>query len=81
MEGIQGPMFVGIGCMFRRRTLYGYDPPTKEKTKKVIQNICCGAHKPTKKNKLAHASNKNKTPNSKSSIFGVEDIEEGFEGK
>jgi cellulose synthase A len=81
LDGIQGPMYVGTGCVFRRRALYGYEPPTKEGNKKAIQNICCGAHKPTKKNNLTHASNKKKTPNSKSSIFGSEDIEEGFKGK
>jgi cellulose synthase A len=81
MDRIQGPVYVGIGCVFRRRALYGYDPPTKEGNKKVIQIIFCGAHKPTKKNKLAHVSNKKKTPNSKSSIFGIEDIEESFKGK
>ncbi len=81
LDGIQGPVYVGTGCVFRRRALYGYDPPTKEGNKKAIQNICCGAHKPVRKNKLAHASNKKKTPDSKSSIFGIEDIEEGFKGK
>ncbi|KAH8964679.1 hypothetical protein BDL97_04G079500 [Sphagnum fallax] len=80
LDGIQGPVYVGTGCVFRRQALYGYDPPTKEGNKKAIQNICCGAHKPVRKNKLAHASNKKKTPDSKSSIFGIEDIEEGFKG-
>ncbi len=73
MDGIQGSVYVGIGCVFKRQTLYGYDPWTKEGKKKAIQNIYCGAYKPMKKNKLAHVSNKKKTPNSKSFIFGIED--------
>ncbi len=81
MDGIQVSMYVGARCVFRRLALYGYDPPTKEGNKKAIQNICYGAHKPTKNNKLVHASNKKKTPNSKFCIFGVEDIEKGFKGK
>jgi hypothetical protein len=30
MDGIQVSMYVGTRCVFRRRPLYGYDPPTKE---------------------------------------------------
>jgi hypothetical protein len=55
MDGIQVLMSVGARCVFRRLALYGYDPPTKEGNKKAIQNICYGAHKPTKNNKLVHA--------------------------
>lgn len=28
---IQGPVYVGTGCMFRRFALYGFDPPQAEK--------------------------------------------------
>ncbi|RVW51179.1 putative cellulose synthase A catalytic subunit 6 [Vitis vinifera] len=31
LDGIQGPIYVGTGCVFRRQALYGYDAP---KTKK-----------------------------------------------
>ncbi|CDY35551.1 BnaA05g16350D [Brassica napus] len=27
LDGIQGPMYVGTGCLFRRTALYGFDPP------------------------------------------------------
>jgi 1,4-beta-D-xylan synthase len=27
MDGIQGPMYVGTGCVFRRTALYGFSPP------------------------------------------------------
>eukprot|EP00249_Psilotum_nudum_P020864 c27878_g5_i1 orf=196-3198(+) len=27
LDGIQGPMYVGTGCVFRRIALYGFDPP------------------------------------------------------
>ncbi|KAM3322385.1 cellulose synthase-like protein D3 [Capsicum chacoense] len=31
LDGLQGPMYVGTGCLFRRTALYGFDPPrTKE---------------------------------------------------
>jgi cellulose synthase/poly-beta-1,6-N-acetylglucosamine synthase-like glycosyltransferase len=33
LDGIQGPMYVGTGCLFRRTALYGFDPPLlKEQT-------------------------------------------------
>ncbi|GKV06930.1 hypothetical protein SLEP1_g18747 [Rubroshorea leprosula] len=31
LDGIQGPVYVGTGCMFRRFALYGFDPPNPEK--------------------------------------------------
>ncbi|GLJ54057.1 hypothetical protein SUGI_1157130 [Cryptomeria japonica] len=32
LDGLQGPVYVGTGCMFRRIALYGFDPPrAKEK--------------------------------------------------
>lgn len=31
LDGIQGPVYVGTGCMFRRFALYGFDPPQPEK--------------------------------------------------
>ncbi|XVF52297.1 hypothetical protein PTKIN_Ptkin05aG0007600 [Pterospermum kingtungense] len=27
LDGIQGPMYVGTGCLFRRTALYGFEPP------------------------------------------------------
>ncbi|THU59999.1 hypothetical protein C4D60_Mb07t08000 [Musa balbisiana] len=27
LDGIQGPVYVGTGCVFRRQALYGYNPP------------------------------------------------------
>ncbi|CAA6660554.1 unnamed protein product [Spirodela intermedia] len=31
LDGIQGPIYVGTGCVFRRRALYGCDAPVKKK--------------------------------------------------
>ncbi|KAL0904759.1 hypothetical protein M5K25_026908 [Dendrobium thyrsiflorum] len=28
LDGIQGPVYVGTGCLFRRFALYGFDPPS-----------------------------------------------------
>ncbi|CAI0471283.1 unnamed protein product [Linum tenue] len=32
LDGLQGPVYVGTGCMFRRFALYGFDPPNPDKT-------------------------------------------------
>ncbi|GAV84804.1 Cellulose_synt domain-containing protein [Cephalotus follicularis] len=31
LDGVQGPVYVGTGCMFRRFALYGFDPPDPDK--------------------------------------------------
>jgi cellulose synthase A len=56
LDGIQGPVYVGTGCVFKRQALYGYEPKQKEKTHKnsgcggcISWCCCCGKRK--KKNK------------------------------
>ncbi|KAL2227895.1 cellulose synthase-like protein D4 [Sesamum indicum] len=31
LDGLQGPVYVGTGCMFRRFALYGFEPPKADK--------------------------------------------------
>ncbi|XVF67098.1 hypothetical protein PTKIN_Ptkin10aG0093300 [Pterospermum kingtungense] len=31
LDGVQGPVYVGTGCMFRRFALYGFDPPDSKR--------------------------------------------------
>ncbi|KAL4346294.1 hypothetical protein GQ457_17G004350 [Hibiscus cannabinus] len=31
LDGVQGPVYVGTGCMFRRFALYAFDPPNPDK--------------------------------------------------
>lgn len=51
LDGIQGPVYVGTGCLFRRTALYGFDPPrTKE------HNGCCGCCFPRRKKSASVAS-------------------------
>lgn len=37
LDGVQGPIYVGTGCVFRRQALYGFDAP---KTKKLPTRTC-----------------------------------------
>ncbi|GMH02565.1 hypothetical protein Nepgr_004404 [Nepenthes gracilis] len=45
LDGIQGPVYVGTGCVFNRQALYGYDPPISEKRPKMTCDCwpswCC----------------------------------------
>lgn len=84
LDGIQGPVYVGTGCVFNRTALYGYEPPVKPKHKKPgLFSLCCGgsrkkSSKSSKKGSDKKKSSKNVDPTVP--IFNLEDIEEGVEG-
>lgn len=85
LDGIQGPVYVGTGCVFNRTALYGYEPPLKPKKKREdgFFSSCFGgsrkkSSKSSKKGSDKKKSNKNVDPTVP--IFNLEDIEEGVEG-
>ncbi|KAK9265851.1 hypothetical protein L1049_027084 [Liquidambar formosana] len=62
LDGIQGPVYVGTGCVFNRQALYGYDPPVSEKRPKMTCDCwpswcccCCGGSRKSKSKKKAEA--------------------------
>ncbi|XP_059279835.1 probable cellulose synthase A catalytic subunit 3 [UDP-forming] isoform X1 [Lycium ferocissimum] len=62
LDGIQGPIYVGTGCMFRRQALYGLDAP---KQKKAPSRICnCWLNWCCYKSCCCRRKRKNKKPNS-----------------
>lgn len=84
LDGIQGPIYVGTGCVFRRQALYGFDAPKAEKeptrTCNCLPNWCCCCCKSRKKNKKVKVKQEKKKKKSKRSdaslpIFNSEDIE------
>ncbi|KAL5096918.1 hypothetical protein RYX36_001245 [Vicia faba] len=49
LDGIQGPVYVGTGCVFNRQALYGYSPPSMPNLPKSSSSCCCcPSKKPTK---------------------------------
>jgi len=90
LDGIQGPIYVGTGCVFRRQALYGYDAPAKEKAPTRTCNClpkwcCCGCSLSRKKNRKTKPKQEKKKKKSKRNdtsvpIYNLEDIEEGVEG-
>ncbi|CAH2075954.1 unnamed protein product, partial [Thlaspi arvense] len=81
LDGIQGPIYVGTGCVFRRQALYGFDAPKKKKPPGKTCNcwpkwccLCCGLRKKSK----TKAKDKKQNPKETSKqIHALENIEEG----
>ncbi|XP_006364140.1 cellulose synthase A catalytic subunit 2 [UDP-forming] [Solanum tuberosum] len=87
LDGIQGPIYVGTGCVFRRQALYGYDAPKKAKppgkTCNCWPNWCCffcKSRKKHKKGKTTKDKKKIKGKDASTQVHALENIEEGIEG-
>jgi cellulose synthase A len=85
LDGIQGPVYVGTGCVFRRQALYGYEAPYKGG--KPPQSSCGGlcpswlfASPKSSKNSKSSTKKGAVRTDSTIPIFSLEDIEEGVEG-
>ncbi|XP_061356816.1 cellulose synthase A catalytic subunit 2 [UDP-forming]-like [Gastrolobium bilobum] len=86
LDGIQGPIYVGTGCVFRRQALYGFDAPVTKKPPGKTCNcwpkwccLCCGSRK--KKNKVKSSMKKKiKNKDDTKQMHALENIEEGIEG-
>ncbi|CDP05649.1 unnamed protein product [Coffea canephora] len=78
LDGIQGPIYVGTGCVFRRLALYGYDAPKKNKSPARTCNCStewcwsrlCAGHKKIKKKRKAK---------SETNVHAMEGLKEGAE--
>ncbi|CAL9778748.1 unnamed protein product [Musa acuminata subsp. burmannicoides] len=91
LDGIQGPIYVGTGCVFRRQALYGFDAPKSKKPPTRTCNCwpswcCCGCCCSSRKKKKAAKAkqDKNKIGSRKGDtgapVFALEGIEEGIKG-
>ncbi|KAB2077847.1 hypothetical protein ES319_A06G121800v1 [Gossypium barbadense] len=85
LDGIQGPIYVGTGCVFRRQALYGYDAPVKKKPPRRTCNClpkwcCCCCCRSKKKNKKSKSNDNKKNKEVTKQIYALENIEEGIEG-
>ncbi|KAA0043044.1 hypothetical protein IC582_025388 [Cucumis melo] len=45
LDGLQGPVYVGTGCLFRRVALYGFDPPRSKEHQAGFCSCCCGGQR------------------------------------
>uniref|UniRef100_A0A0C9S6G9 Cellulose synthase n=1 Tax=Wollemia nobilis TaxID=56998 RepID=A0A0C9S6G9_9CONI len=83
LDGLQGPVYVGTGCVFNRQALYGYDPVLTEQDLEpnFFFKSCCGSRKKSKRlNRRYGEKKRTKRTESTIPIFNLEDIEESVEG-
>ncbi|KAF1885283.1 hypothetical protein Lal_00029172 [Lupinus albus] len=84
LDGIQGPVYVGTGCVFNRTALYGYEPPLKPKHKKpgLLSSLCAGDRKKSSESSRKGSKKKKSSKHVEPTvpIYTLEDIEEGIEG-
>nr|GLL19589.1 cellulose synthase A catalytic subunit 5 [UDP-forming]-like isoform X1 [Ipomoea trifida] len=88
LDGLQGPIYVGTGCVFRRQALYGYDAPAKKKKPNKTCNCwpklfcCCCCRGPRKNSKGKTKKERKKKPKHRDTskqVYALETIEEGIE--
>uniref|UniRef100_A0A2N9I657 Cellulose synthase n=1 Tax=Fagus sylvatica TaxID=28930 RepID=A0A2N9I657_FAGSY len=88
LDGIQGPIYVGTGCVFRRQAFYGYDAPKAKKPPTRTCNClpkwcccgCCFSGKRKKKNNKPKSEMKKRNSSKAAPVCASEGIEEGIEG-
>jgi cellulose synthase A len=80
LDGIQGPVYVGTGCVFNRTAIYGYEPPIKPKKASFLSSLCGGKKTSKSKKRSSEKKDSNKHVDSAVPVFNLEDIEEGVEG-
>ncbi|KAL0407442.1 UNVERIFIED_CONTAM: Cellulose synthase A catalytic subunit [UDP-forming] [Sesamum latifolium] len=83
LDGIQGPVYVGTGCVFNRQALYGYGPSSLPNLTKNSSSCswlgscccCCRGKKPTKEKDLAEVYRDAKREDLTAAIFNLREIE------
>ncbi|KAL5714911.1 cellulose synthase (UDP-forming) [Ranunculus cassubicifolius] len=86
LDGLQGPIYVGTGCVFRRQALYGFDAPSKKKSPGKTCNCwpkwcCCLCSRSRKNRKMNPQKDRSKKQRGTSNqIHALESINEGVDG-
>ncbi|XP_027079083.1 cellulose synthase A catalytic subunit 5 [UDP-forming]-like [Coffea eugenioides] len=85
LDGLQGPIYVGTGCVFRRQALYGFDAPVSKKPPSKTCNClpkwccsCCCSSKNKKGKGKKENKKKLKQKEASKQIHALETIEEGI---
>ncbi|XP_030462092.2 cellulose synthase A catalytic subunit 8 [UDP-forming] [Syzygium oleosum] len=81
LDGIQGPVYVGTGCVFNRQALYGYSPPFMPTLPKPSSSCswcgccscCCPPKKPTED--LSEVYRDSKREDLNAAIFNLGEID------
>lgn len=83
LDGIQGPVYVGTGCVFNRQALYGYGPPSLPRIQKSSSShsfcgsccCCCPRKKPAKEKDPVEVYRDAKREDLNAAIFNLREIE------
>lgn len=84
LDGIQGPVYVGTGCVFNRQALYGYGPLSLPAIRKASSSSCswcgscCCGKKPVKEKDLSEVYRDAKREDLNAAIFNLREIESKF---
>ena len=70
LDGIQGPVYVGTGCVFNRQALYGYSPPSMPS---IPRSSCCCC--PSKKSSTDGFSRNAKREELEAAIYNLKEID------
>ncbi|KAF7840341.1 cellulose synthase A catalytic subunit 8 [UDP-forming] [Senna tora] len=73
LDGIQGPVYVGTGCVFNRQALYGYSPPSMPNLPRSSSCCCCPSKKSTKD--VSEVYRDAKREDLDAAIFNLKEIE------
>lgn len=80
LDGIQGPVYVGTGCIFNRQALYGYGPASLPSLPKESSSCswcggccCCRTKNPTKD--LSEVQRDSKRDDLNAAIFNLREID------
>ncbi|XP_028764804.1 cellulose synthase A catalytic subunit 8 [UDP-forming] [Neltuma alba] len=74
LDGIQGPVYVGTGCVFNRQALYGYSPPSMPSLPKSSSSCCCFTSKKPAKD-TSEVYKDAKRAELEAAIFNLREIE------
>nr|APU87548.1 CesA8 [Plantago ovata] len=83
LDGIQGPVYVGTGCVFNRQALYGYGPAALPALPKSSSSCswcsscccCCRGKKPAKEKDPAEIYRDAKREDLNAAIFNLREID------
>ena len=75
LDGIQGPMYVGTGCVFNRQALYGYSPPSMSNLPRSSSSCCCCCPSKKSTKEASEVYRDAKREELDAAIFNLKDID------
>ncbi|XP_057536897.1 cellulose synthase A catalytic subunit 8 [UDP-forming] isoform X1 [Amaranthus tricolor] len=74
LDGIQGPVYVGTGCVFNRQAMYGYGPPSLPSLPKSSSSCCCLPSKKKQEKDISEVYRDAKREDLDAAIFNLKEL-------